>query len=204
MIGTRKLKLKEPIVIDDPAVSTNDVVAVSQGPMANDHEASASEVKLRDPKYTQPKWCPPGLSKSQKRRLQCTRNHEKVEQEAEKLRDEWFNEERPMVPTAKVWRPKQIDNTMVLTTPIVPRKDDANAIVSSTSSITSPLLENTSELEKMHEEEEELVDYEPTPVRESMDINMVFYLPAEFRAIDEDGEVAHLDFGPKNAIFGIY
>src|SRR3954468_21613880 len=30
---------------------------------------------------------------------------------------------------------------------------------------------------------------------------MVFYLPAEFRAIDEEEEVAHLDFGPKNAIF---
>ena len=30
---------------------------------------------------------------------------------------------------------------------------------------------------------------------------MVYYLPAEFRAIDEEGEVAQLDFGPKNAIF---
>ena len=81
------LKLKEPTVIDDPAFSSNGVVAVPQGPMANDHEASASEVKLRDPKYTQPKWCPPGLSKFQKRKLQRMRNHEKVEQEAEKLRD---------------------------------------------------------------------------------------------------------------------
>ena len=46
-----------------------------------------------------------------------------------------------------------------------------------------------------------MVDCEPTPVHGGMDINMVFYLPAEFRAIDEEGEVAQLDFGPKNAIF---
>ena len=46
-----------------------------------------------------------------------------------------------------------------------------------------------------------MVDYESTPVREGMDINMVYYLPAEFHAIGEEGEVAHLDFGPKNAIF---
>ena len=53
----------------------------------------------------------------------------------------------------------------------------------------------------MRDEEEDMVYFEPTPVRESMDINMVYYFPAEFRAIDEEGEVAHLDFGPKNAIF---
>src|SRR3954469_7660350 len=104
------------------------------------------------------------------------------------------------VPAAKVWKLKQIDNTVALLTPVVQREDDANAIVSSTPSITSPSLENTSELGDMHEEEE-LLDYEPMPVLESMDINMVFYLPAEFRAVDEEGEVAHLDFGPKNAIF---
>jgi hypothetical protein len=34
-----------------------------------------------------------------------------------------------------------------------------------------------------------------------MDMNMVYYLPSEFRAVDEEGEVAQLDFGPKNAIF---
>ena len=44
-------------------------------------------------------------------------------------------------------------------------------------------------------------DFESTPVREGMDINMVYYLPAEFRAISEEGEVDQLDFGPKNSIF---
>src|SRR3954462_10039494 len=46
-----------------------------------------------------------------------------------------------------------------------------------------------------------MLDYESTPVHEGMDINMVYYLPAEFRAVDEQGNVAQLDFGPKNAIF---
>ena len=123
------------------------------------------------------------------------RNHEKVEQEEEKLRDEWFNKERPMVPVAKVWRPKQVDRTVTPTTPTVPREGDANAIVSSTPSITSPSLVDTTESVDLHEEE--LLDYEPTTIHESMDINMVFYLTAEFRAIGEEGEVAHLDFGPK-------
>src|SRR4051812_30683024 len=44
MEGTEMLKLKEPIVIDDPVISSDGVMAVPQGPMANDHEASASEV----------------------------------------------------------------------------------------------------------------------------------------------------------------
>ena len=48
------LKLKEPIVIDDPTIASDGVVVVPQGPMANDHEASTSEFKLRESKYTQP------------------------------------------------------------------------------------------------------------------------------------------------------
>ena len=47
--------------------------------------------------------------------------------------------------------------------------------------------------------EEEMVDYETSPTR--MDMNMVFYLPDEFRVVDEDGEIAQINFGPKNAIF---
>lgn len=46
-----------------------------------------------------------------------------------------------------------------------------------------------------------MVHFEPTPVRGGMDINMVYYLAAEFCAINEEGEVAQLDFGLKIAIF---
>ena len=38
--------------------------------LANDREASSSGSAS---KYHQPRWCPPGLSHSQKRRLQCLR-----------------------------------------------------------------------------------------------------------------------------------
>ena len=34
--------------------------------MVDDHEVSTSKAKPRDPKYTQPKWCPPGLTKTMK------------------------------------------------------------------------------------------------------------------------------------------
>ena len=30
---------------------------------------------------------------------------------------------------------------------------------------------------------------------------MVYHLPAEFRAVEEEAEVAQLNFGPKNAVF---
>ena len=41
--------------------------------LANDHEASSSGLAN---KYHQPRWCPPGLSHSQKRRLQRLRRQE--------------------------------------------------------------------------------------------------------------------------------
>ena len=63
--------------------------------LANDHEASSSGSAN---KYHQPRWCPSGLSHSQKRRLQRLRRQEQKEQEAEKLRDEHFNKYRPIVP----------------------------------------------------------------------------------------------------------
>jgi len=45
-----------------------------------------------------------------------------------------------------------------------------------------------------------MVDFELTPNREGMDINMVYYLPVEYPTADEE-EVVQLDFGPKNASF---
>jgi hypothetical protein len=63
--------------------------------MENDHEASSSSSPA---KYFQPRWGPPGLTRTQKRKLQRLRFQEKKEQEAEKLRGEQFNWYRPMVP----------------------------------------------------------------------------------------------------------
>ena len=122
----KQKEIKETNVVGNLANFNDDIVAVPQGPMANDHEASTSKAKPRDPKYTQPKWCPPGLSKAQKRRLQRMRNHEKAEQEAEKRRDELFNKIQPMVPAKQVWRPKQKGNayasTLATTAPTPPKR----------------------------------------------------------------------------------
>ena len=51
---------------------------------ANDHQASSGSPAS---KYFQPRWCPPGLTRTQKRKLQCLRIQEKKEQEIKKLRD---------------------------------------------------------------------------------------------------------------------
>ena len=127
-----------------------------------------------------------------------------AEQEAEKQRDKLFNDTRPMVPTKQVWRPKQIQDavasTPITAAPAIPKEDDT-IIASSMLPIDSSSLGQISESVDALEEEADMLDYESTPVHEGMDINMVYYLPAEFRAIDEEGEVAQLDFGPKNDIF---
>ena len=80
----------------------------SQKPIiANDHEAGSS--KSAADKYHQPRWCPSGLTHTQKRKLQRLRNIEKKEQEKEKMRDEDFNRYRPMFPQSKVWKVKTAD-----------------------------------------------------------------------------------------------
>ena len=97
-------KGKEPMVIDKSATSSAPPI---QKPFtANNHEASGSKVA---DKYHQPRWCPEGLTHTQKRKLQCLLNKEKREQEAEKARDEYFNKYKPMIPQGKVWQVKTAD-----------------------------------------------------------------------------------------------
>ena len=65
-------KGKEPMVIDKSATSSAPPV---QKPFtANNHEACGSKVA---DKYHQPRWCPEGLTHTQKRKLQRLRNKEK-------------------------------------------------------------------------------------------------------------------------------
>jgi hypothetical protein len=65
-----------------PIVSNKKVVTPMPGASttANDHEASGSGSKS---KYFLPRWCPPGLTHTQRRKLQCLRFREK-EKELEK------------------------------------------------------------------------------------------------------------------------
>jgi hypothetical protein len=82
-----------------PVVPNNQVVKLTQkGSVANDHEASRSKSR---PDYFLPRWCPPGLTHTQRRKLQRLRLREKREKELEKRRDEDFNNYRPMVPQGK-------------------------------------------------------------------------------------------------------
>jgi hypothetical protein len=197
IIGTQELKLKEPVVVDEPANSKKVILNIPPRSSANDHEASTSKAKPRDPKYTQPKWCPLGLTKTQKRRLQRMRNQEKVEHTAEKRRDEFFDKTHP-VPYKK-WVLKKVEGAAVPMT-IAKTATSSEEKDVNIDELTTPL-PTTPDSVPISEDDEELVDFENSPAREGMDMNMVYYLPSEFRAVDEEGEVAQLDFGPKNAIF---
>src|ERR1041385_301133 len=110
-----------------------------------------------------------------------------------------------MVPAKQIWRPKQKENTsastLTATTPIPPNKDDVVPIPLFMPLVTSSSTEETLSPVYTLGDEDDMEDYEFAPAREGMDINMVYYLPAEFHAVDEEGDVAQLDFGPKNAIF---
>jgi hypothetical protein len=67
-----------------PVVSNNQVVTPTQkGSVADDHEASGSK---SHPECFLPRWCPPGLTHTQRRKLQRLRLREKREKELEKKR----------------------------------------------------------------------------------------------------------------------
>ena len=55
----------------------------------------------KDSKYLKPRWCPSGLSHTQKRRLQRLRNKESMEQQAEVVLAR-------SATMKQVWRPKQV------------------------------------------------------------------------------------------------
>jgi hypothetical protein len=66
-----------------------------------------------------PPWCPTGLTRTQKQRVQRLRMLKIQEEIAEKKRNKWFNRDRPMV-CMKIWRDKHI---------AVEEKKDADDIV---------------------------------------------------------------------------
>jgi hypothetical protein len=88
-----------------PVVLNNHVgTSAQKGSVAtSDHEASGSG---SNSKYFLPRWCPLGLTHTQRRKLQRLRLQEKKEKELEEQRDKIFNSYRPMVPQGKEWRAK--------------------------------------------------------------------------------------------------
>jgi hypothetical protein len=55
-----------------------------------------------------PRWCPTGITPTQKRRVQRLRVLEIKEEIAKKNKDEWFNEDKLMVPLKMTWKEKCI------------------------------------------------------------------------------------------------
>jgi hypothetical protein len=114
-----------------------------------------------------PRWFPAGLTKTQRRRLQKMRRAELAEKKEEEEHDKWFNQARPMRQT---WREKRLAREKGIDSEDsrdnCDLKED-NAIESGDEGRT-----NT----------------------EALNVNMVFVIPAEFRA-PEASDVAELTIG---------
>jgi hypothetical protein len=95
------------------------------------------------------------------------------EEAAEKKRDEYFNTIWPIFPVKQEWRVKE--------------KADTPAPMTSDEDMD------------LLDDDESLLIKDRSPPLTSMDINMVFTLPAEFRGIKE--EVTQICLGPKEAVF---
>ena len=83
------IKINEPIVIEEP--TTKLMKEVPMGMATNDQEVESSN---RGSKCCQPKWCPPGLSKTKRQKVQCARHHKQKER-LEKMREDIFNSTHP-------------------------------------------------------------------------------------------------------------
>jgi hypothetical protein len=95
------------------------------------------------------------------------------EEAAEKERDEHFNDIWSVMPMKQEWRVKERANTPAPTT-------------------------SNDDMDLLDDDETPLIkDGSPPPT--SMDINMVFTLPAEFRGTEE--EVTHMCLSPKEVMF---
>jgi hypothetical protein len=178
-------------------------------------------IKTADPKYSMPRWCPAGLTRSQQRKLQRVRAKENQEKEAEKI----FNDTHPQYPPPqKKWRPKAIEEKQTATkieneTTLVQHPAGmASSLASKTgqsapgadrppleSGPSAPHKEASNDMPTSMEEDnllgEDLVDYEASPERPGMDVNVITF-SADCTIIgDDEPVVAQFDFGPKEATF---
>jgi hypothetical protein len=101
-------------------IGTADIIIQedNEGPMIFGESANTTKkqdtatIKTADPKYSMPRWCPAGLTRSQKRKLQRLRAKENQKKEAEKI----FNDTHPQYPPPhKKWRPKVVEEKQTTT-----------------------------------------------------------------------------------------
>jgi hypothetical protein len=192
-----------------PVVPNNQVVTPTQkGSVNNDHEASGSKSHLE---CFLLRWCPPGLTHTQRRKLQRLRLREKREKELEKKRDGDFNSYRPMVPQGKEWRVKTTLQAEVVKPPegaveppgavrlgdqaVRPGSSKMPGLVSSIPMVCDD------KVSSIHtpEDDEQLVDYSSSPEQMNLELNVVHLFVDG--SVPTEENLAHLDFGPKDAIF---
>jgi hypothetical protein len=97
--------------------------------------------KVVDSKYLQPRWCPPGLTHTQKCKLQCLWLAEMREKEQEKRRDEMFDEINPRTPRKQEWKRKRVHRSVaakLATSGQTATSDSPTATSSGPSSSTAP------------------------------------------------------------------
>jgi hypothetical protein len=193
--------VKRPIVSNNKVVtSTPEVFAT-----ANSHEASGSG---SNSKYFLPRWCPPGLTRTQRRKLQRLSFSDKREKELEMQRDEAFNQYKTMVPQAKEWRVKASSQpaparpvegsvTPVRLVDVDGQTDDPETPHDFSSSVPM-VCDDKSASDPSPEDNEELVDYSSPPERMNLDINVIHMSMDGYVLLEE--HIAHHDFGPKEAI----
>jgi hypothetical protein len=79
----------------DAIIQENNEGTMIFGESANTtKKEDTTTIKTTDPKYSMPRWCPSGFTRSQKRKLQRLRAKESQEKEAEKI----FNDTHPQYP----------------------------------------------------------------------------------------------------------
>jgi hypothetical protein len=80
------------IGITDVVIQENNEGPMIFGESANTTiKEDTTAIKIADPKYSMPRWCPSGLTRFQKRKLQRLKAKENQEKEAEKI----FNDTHP-------------------------------------------------------------------------------------------------------------
>src|SRR6185312_15777168 len=199
-VDSEKVPAAKVVQVEDEkgkAQDTQDGLVIVEKPvnisqklvLANNHEASSSNLKDQDKeKYFQPRWCPSGLTHTQKRRLQHLCRQKQKEKEAGKLRDEQFDKYRPRIPQGKVWQVKTADQPTGTIGPLQPtglsgvpdrsdrseqpvRPVDPEPEQKAEESVLA-LAPSTTEVpaDSSVPEDEELVDYEASPERTNMEI----------------------------------
>jgi hypothetical protein len=122
-------------------------------------------------------WCPRGLSKMQRRRLQKMRQGEIIEKRLEEERDAWFEQARPMTKVKRMWRERRL---------VREEGDNSGS-------------DSSGELEEKANPGKGGDDSANPHHMETLDVNMVFIIPAKFWV--PENEVAELTVDAERAVF---